>query len=100
MFDGYISEQNSLLIPFTSVFQKLMTDFDLVVLWNTKSSVAVYVPHTYWNSTCGLCGTLDGDKTNDFQTPEGTMVSLRDNDLEYFRFTKANLLTSGGLSTY
>ena len=59
-------------------FQKLVTDFGLVAIWNGESSVAVHVPHTYLNSTCGLCGTLDGDKTNDFTTPDGILVSPKE----------------------
>ena len=51
-----------------------MADFGLVVIWDTKNSVAVYVPYTYWNGTCGLCGTLDGDKTNDLTSPDGRLV--------------------------
>ncbi|XP_077996899.1 zonadhesin-like isoform X3 [Glandiceps talaboti] len=53
---------------------KLVADFGLVVIWDTKNSVAVHVPYTYWNGTCGLCGTLDGDKTNDLKSPDGTQI--------------------------
>ena len=85
------------MVLVVSVFQKLMTDFGLVASWNTKASIVVYVPHTYWNSTCGLCGTLDGDKNNDFQTPEGTMVSLTANDIQYVtsKLTEETLLSLG-----
>uniref|UniRef100_A0ABM0N0P5 von Willebrand factor-like n=1 Tax=Saccoglossus kowalevskii TaxID=10224 RepID=A0ABM0N0P5_SACKO len=55
-------------------YVKLLTDFGLVVLWDTSESVVVYVSHTYWNRTCGLCGTLDGNEANDFTTDQGIVV--------------------------
>ena len=36
--------------------------------------LSVTVPGRYFGNTCGLVGTYDGDPTNDFQLPNGTVV--------------------------
>ena len=58
------------------IFQTLETDFQLEIRWNGQSNVEVTIPGTYWNRTCGLCGTFDGDAGNDYTQPDGLLVSL------------------------
>ena len=53
----------------------MTSDFGLVVRWNGQRNAQVEIPYTYWNRTCGLCGTFDGDFTNDFTIPDGSLVS-------------------------
>ena len=38
-------------------------------------SLSVTVPGSYFGKTCGLVGTYDGDPANDFQLPNGTVVT-------------------------
>ena len=58
-----------------ALFQILTTDFQLEIVWNKKTDVMVTVPQAYWNRTCGLCGTFNGDKHDDFILPDGSLVS-------------------------
>ena len=46
-----------------------------MVTWNQRNA-RVEIPNTYWNQTCGLCGTYDGDPTNDFTIPGKHLVSI------------------------
>ena len=57
-------------------FQLLTSDFGLVVRWNGANNAQVDIPFTYWNRTCGLCGTFDDDPNNDFVTPDKLLVSI------------------------
>ena len=59
-----------------SSFQLLTSDFGLVVRWNGANNAQVDIPFTYWNKTCGLCGTFDDDPNNDFTTPDNIHVSM------------------------
>ena len=43
-------------------------------MWNGQQNVMVTIPVAYWNRTCGLCGTFDGDKHNDFALQDGSLV--------------------------
>nr|XP_023965272.2 IgGFc-binding protein-like [Chrysemys picta bellii] len=54
---------------------KVATDFGVEVSYDGIQRVEVTVPSTYRNFTCGLCGTLTGDPSDDFQTPNGTLVT-------------------------
>ena len=47
-----------------------------MVRWNGANNVQVDIPFTYWNRTCGLCGTFDDDPNNDFVTPDRLLVSI------------------------
>ena len=53
----------------------MTSNFGLMVRWNGRNA-QVEIPYTYWNKTCGLCGTYDGDPTNDFTTPGKLLVSI------------------------
>ena len=54
----------------------MTSEFGLVVRWNGANNVQVDIPFTYWNRTCGLCGTFDDDPNNDFTTPDRLLVSM------------------------
>lgn len=53
----------------------MATDFGLSVLWDGHHNAKVECPVHLWNSTCGLCGSFDGNPANDFLTPDGQLVS-------------------------
>ena len=54
--------------------QSLETSF-LWVTYNGRETADVYLSRSYWEKTCGLCGTFDGDKSNDFLMPNGELVN-------------------------
>uniref|UniRef100_A0A8C6S9C7 VWFD domain-containing protein n=1 Tax=Neogobius melanostomus TaxID=47308 RepID=A0A8C6S9C7_9GOBI len=51
------------------------TDFGLEVSYDTHHYVKIQVPPSYQGATCGLCGNFNNDPDDDFQTPEGEVVS-------------------------
>ena len=53
----------------------MKTDF-LLVSYNGKEDANVYLSYSYEGRTCGLCGSFDGDESNDFELPSGEMVSI------------------------
>uniref|UniRef100_A0A3B4VM76 VWFD domain-containing protein n=1 Tax=Seriola dumerili TaxID=41447 RepID=A0A3B4VM76_SERDU len=53
----------------------ISTDFGLVVSYDTNHYVRISLPHTYQNATCGLCGNFNHHPGDDFQTPQGEVVS-------------------------
>ncbi|XP_038059591.1 IgGFc-binding protein-like [Patiria miniata] len=53
----------------------LTTNFQLIIQWDGSSTVKVEVPYQYWNNTCGLCGTFDGDRLNDYRRSDGELVN-------------------------
>lgn len=56
--------------------QILETNFGLTVRFDGRHSAEIEVSKdSYYNKTCGLCGTLDGDPDNDFKHPDGDLVS-------------------------
>jgi len=71
----HLDGSSDVVVKRTGRFVKLLTSFGLIVLWDTKSSVTIQVPHTYLNGTCGLCGTLDKDMDNDLMNPEGNVLN-------------------------
>ncbi|KAJ1132104.1 hypothetical protein NDU88_010434 [Pleurodeles waltl] len=54
---------------------KLQTDFGLSVTYDWSHSVVVKVPLAYSGLLCGLCGDFDGNKTDDFRAPNGTLLT-------------------------
>ncbi|XP_055085800.1 alpha-tectorin-like, partial [Periophthalmus magnuspinnatus] len=60
----------------SSVF--VSTDFGLEVSYNADALVKIKVPYRYQGATCGLCGNFNNDPDDDFQTPEGDIVSSLD----------------------
>ncbi|XP_043935288.1 alpha-tectorin-like [Protopterus annectens] len=53
------------------------TNFGLVVSYDGYHFTTISIPMSYYNSTCGLCGTLTDDPFDDFLTSEG-VLSLTD----------------------
>ena len=47
----------------------------MIIVWDGRENVKVEVPVDYWNNTCGLCGTFDGDITNEYLDSNGVLVS-------------------------
>uniref|UniRef100_A0A8C8RVE9 Alpha-tectorin n=1 Tax=Pelusios castaneus TaxID=367368 RepID=A0A8C8RVE9_9SAUR len=54
---------------------KVATDFGVEISYDGIQHVEVTVPLIYHNFTCGLCGTLTSDPSDDFRTPNGTVVT-------------------------
>ncbi len=54
--------------------QVLETDFGLKVFWNGIFDFEVIIPGTYFDQVCGLCGSYDGDPTNDFIKPDDVLM--------------------------
>lgn len=46
-----------------------------MVRWDGKESIMLAVTSDQQGNTCGLCGTFNGDKTDDFKTDSGAVVS-------------------------
>ena len=68
-----------LFYPGTSVTsflhsQYIATEF-LLASYDGQHTAGVSISYSYWEKTCGLCGTFDGDKSNDFVLPNGELVS-------------------------
>lgn len=63
------------------VFEKLgayiiiRSNLGYMLRWDGRESVFVAVTSDHRGNTCGLCGKFDGDKTNDFETQSGKVVS-------------------------
>ncbi|XP_077868158.1 von Willebrand factor [Saccoglossus kowalevskii] len=57
-------------------FQKVTLDNGLNVFWNGDSRLYVTAPNSFFNNTCGLCGTFDGNQQNDFWTLERDVEKL------------------------
>ncbi|XP_035679036.1 IgGFc-binding protein-like [Branchiostoma floridae] len=51
-----------------------LTTYNVQVAYNGVSFVKVYVPSDYRGRMCGLCGNYNGDRSDDFMTPEGFIV--------------------------
>lgn len=43
--------------------------------YDGSETANIEVSYDYWNATCGLCGTFDDDKTNEFRLQDGSLVS-------------------------
>uniref|UniRef100_A0A8D3B7F2 Alpha-tectorin-like n=1 Tax=Scophthalmus maximus TaxID=52904 RepID=A0A8D3B7F2_SCOMX len=52
--------------------------FGLSVTYDGWSTVSISVPSNYSGKTCGLCGNFNGNQTDDFHTPSGTIVNTPD----------------------
>ena len=67
----------------------LTTTFDVELVWDGRYTVKVTVPESYWNRTCGLCGTYDGDEHNEYRRPDGSLV--RKSSLVKFIFGETSI---------
>ena len=56
------------------IIQYLTTSF-LWLDYDGQSSANVYLIASYARKTCGLCGSFDGDGSNDMEMPNGQMVN-------------------------
>ncbi|XP_077196888.1 alpha-tectorin-like [Paroedura picta] len=52
----------------------LRTDFGLFVFYDWSHYVSISVPETYSGLLCGLGGNFNGNRSDDFQTPDGSVV--------------------------
>uniref|UniRef100_A0A3B3ZZ45 VWFD domain-containing protein n=1 Tax=Periophthalmus magnuspinnatus TaxID=409849 RepID=A0A3B3ZZ45_9GOBI len=74
-----ISLINGAVFVYTLGFSVFVsTDFGLEVSYNADALVTIKVPYRYQGATCGLCGNFNNDPDDDFQTPEGDIVSSLD----------------------
>ncbi|XP_078580669.1 zonadhesin-like [Branchiostoma floridae x Branchiostoma japonicum] len=62
---------NTVWGSYSGIFLLLETDTSVKVFYDGSHHAKVFVPWTYRNQTCGLCGDFDGDKENDFRTSYG-----------------------------
>lgn len=54
---------------------RIQTHFGLTVTYNFVYNVKVTVPSNYQGQMGGLCGNYNGEKNDDFQLPDGKVVS-------------------------
>ncbi|XP_078061976.1 alpha-tectorin-like, partial [Mustelus asterias] len=50
------------------------TDFGLDLSFDGLHHVTISLPANYQNATCGLCGNMNGDRSDEFQLPNGTVT--------------------------
>uniref|UniRef100_A0A672F6J5 VWFD domain-containing protein n=1 Tax=Salarias fasciatus TaxID=181472 RepID=A0A672F6J5_SALFA len=50
-------------------------DFGLSVTFDGRSTVFITLPSDFRGKTCGLCGNFNGNSSDDFDTPSGTVTS-------------------------
>jgi len=48
------------------------------VTWDGLYRVEVTVSESWWGRLCGLCGNYNGDASDDFMTPDGSVVTSPD----------------------
>ncbi|XP_026541083.1 alpha-tectorin-like [Notechis scutatus] len=53
---------------------KIDTDFGVSVSYTGNQHVEIGVPDRYQNATCGLCGSLNDNQSDDFSTHNGSLV--------------------------
>ncbi|XP_067399060.1 IgGFc-binding protein-like [Emydura macquarii macquarii] len=53
----------------------VQTDFGLSVSYDWSHSVSVSVSEIYFGSLCGLAGDFNGNRSDDFRTPNGSVVA-------------------------
>ncbi|XP_071950627.1 IgGFc-binding protein-like [Antedon mediterranea] len=66
---------NGITVDVSGLLLVVRTNFSLEVTWNGYHDVDITVPGTFYNKTCGLCGTWDDDRSNDRQLPDKTQAS-------------------------
>ncbi|XP_045850106.1 zonadhesin [Meles meles] len=52
----------------------LVTDFEMVVTFDGGKNAVITLPNKYKGLVRGLCGNFDGNKSNDFMLPDGTIT--------------------------
>ncbi|XP_035683331.1 zonadhesin-like [Branchiostoma floridae] len=53
-----------------------LVDLCVVILYDGLHQVKVEIPRNYQNRLCGLCGNFNGDNTDDYRLPDGTVTDL------------------------
>uniref|UniRef100_A0A8C7I2P0 VWFD domain-containing protein n=1 Tax=Oncorhynchus kisutch TaxID=8019 RepID=A0A8C7I2P0_ONCKI len=51
------------------------TDFGLLVMYDANHYVRISVPFNYFNATCGLCGTFNSHREDDFRSRTGQILT-------------------------
>ncbi|XP_051901332.1 alpha-tectorin-like [Pristis pectinata] len=54
------------------------TDFGLTVTYDGDHHASVSLPASYGGATCGMCGNMNGDPSDDLLTPDGTRAETAD----------------------
>ena len=75
-------------------FQMLKTNFSLEVHWDGDNTVDVLIDETFKNRTCGLCGNFNGNDSDDFKNPNGTLVSIAYNVIIFIGYCFANVASN------
>ena len=61
---------------FLDPHQTLQTRFGLTLTYDGSHTIKVWISAAYKENTCGLCGTFDDDKSNEFRLNNGSLVSM------------------------
>ena len=60
-----------------------LTDIEISIQVGLRQlTLSVNIPNVYKNKMDGLMGNFDGDSTNDFRLPNGTILSNEDTNTE------------------
>uniref|UniRef100_A0A2C9M9G4 Hemocytin n=1 Tax=Biomphalaria glabrata TaxID=6526 RepID=A0A2C9M9G4_BIOGL len=57
----------------SSLFMQATLSNGISILWDGRTRAYIKAPAEFYKKTIGLCGTFDGDQTNDFKTLEGNV---------------------------
>ncbi|XP_061564630.1 alpha-tectorin-like [Cololabis saira] len=70
---------NGNLSIFASGFETFVrADFGLSVTYNGRGRVSISVPSNYRGKLCGLCGNFNGNQSDEFLIPNGSIVTAPD----------------------
>ncbi|XP_072266261.1 IgGFc-binding protein-like [Pyxicephalus adspersus] len=67
--------ESGLNIAQSGQYVKVSTDFGLEVQFNGDHELFIRVKENYKGALCGLCGTYNDNRHDDFMTPEGNIVT-------------------------
>jgi integrin beta 3 len=62
----------------------------LKIVWDTRKMVQIEAPVTLWDKTLGLCGTMDGNVTNDFLDRNGALIKLPNTFVDSWKVDSLN----------
>ncbi|XP_071498835.1 zonadhesin-like [Diadema antillarum] len=68
---------NGVTIRSDQSYATIQTSFGLSVRFDGANTATIEVPYQYWNATCGLCGTFDDDRSNDFRLQDGSVTRFQ-----------------------